>query len=121
MDRRASKLRNPILAAAVAAAFALPFQSAQADVISTDQVASDSKAQADREKVKAFLSRADAERNLIAMGVAPDTAKQRVDALSDAEVASLAGKIDTLPAGGALSNTELILIVLIVILIAILV
>lgn len=121
MDKRASKFRNPILTAAIAAAFALPLQSARAELVSTDQVAPETKAQADREKVKAFLNRTDAERKLIDMGVAPDTAKQRVDALTDAEVSNIAGKIDTLPAGGALSNTELILIVLIAILIAILI
>lgn len=121
MNRRACNLRNPILLAAVAAALALPLQSAQAELVSTEQVTVDAKAQADREKVKAFLSRADAERNLIEMGVAPETAKQRVDSLTDEEVATIAGKIDTLPAGGALSSTEVILIVLIAILIAILI
>jgi hypothetical protein len=55
------------------------------------------------------------------LGVAPETARERVDALTDAEVANLAAQIDTLPAGGALSTTEWILIVLIAILVAILI
>ncbi len=121
MDKRASKFRNSIMSAAIAAAFALPLQSAQAELVSTEQVASDVKVQADREKVRAFLSRADAQRSLVALGVEPELAKQRVDALTDAEVVTIAGKIDTLPAGGALTNTELILIVLIAILVAILI
>ena len=105
----------------IAAALALPFQSAQAELISTDEVASHARIQEERDKVRAFLSRADAQQNLVALGVESDLAKQRVDALTDAEVMNLAGKIDSLPAGGALSNSELILIVLIAILVAILI
>jgi hypothetical protein len=57
----------------------------------------------------------------VALGVKPELAKQRVDALTDAEVVSLAGKIDTLPAGGALSSTDLIIILLVAILVALLI
>ncbi|OGA39174.1 MAG: hypothetical protein A3G24_18820 [Betaproteobacteria bacterium RIFCSPLOWO2_12_FULL_62_13] len=121
MNAGASKLRNSVLSAAIAAVFALPLQSAQAELVSTEQVMSDTKVQTDREKIRAFMNRADAERNLMALGIEPELAKQRVDALTDAEVVTIAGKIDTLPAGGALTNTELILILLIAILVAILI
>jgi hypothetical protein len=40
--------------------------------------------------------------------------------MSEAEVASLAGKLDALPAGGALSNQDLILILIVVLLVVIL-
>jgi len=118
---RASSLPGSILTTAIAAAFALPPPLARAELVSTEQLVSDYGVQADREKVRAFLSRADAQREMKAMGVAPETAKQRVDALTDAEVTNLAGKIDTVPAAGRLSTTELILIVLIAILVAILI
>lgn len=118
MKTRAPRRLNSILLAAV---LALPFQSTQAGLISTEQVASDTRVQEDREKVRAFLSRSDAERNLVALGVEPDLAKQRVDALTDAEVMTLAGKIDSLPAGGALSTTDLLIIVLVAILVALLI
>jgi hypothetical protein len=118
MKTRAPKRLNLLL---IAAALTLPLQSAKAELISTDEVASHAKIQEERDKVRAFLSRTDAQQNLVALGVAPELAKQRVDALTDAEVMNLAGKIDSLPAGGALSNQELILIVLIAILVAILI
>lgn len=105
----------------IATALALPVQAARAELISTDEVVSHSSIQEERDKVQAFLSRADAQQNLVTLGVNPELAKQRVDALTDAEVVNLAGKIDSLPAGGALSNHELILIVLIAILVAILI
>ena len=43
-----------------------------------------------------------------------------VGAMNEAEVASLAGKLDALPAGGALSNQDLILILIVVLLVVIL-
>lgn len=118
MRTRASNRLNTML---LAAALVLPFQSVQAELVTTDQVASDARMQEERAKVRAFLNRADAERNLVALGVNPEFATQRVDALTDEEVVHLAGKIDSLPAGGALSNQDLILILLVVILVAILI
>jgi len=118
MKTRPSRRLNSML---LAAALALPFQSTQAELISTDQLVADARIQEERDKVRAFLNRADAERNLVASGVAPDLAQQRVDALTDAEVMHLAGKIDSLPAGGALSNQDLILILLVAILVALLI
>jgi len=118
MKMRAPKQLNLLV---IAAALALPVQAVRAELISTDEVASHSSIQKERDKVEAFLSRADAQQNLVALGVNPELAKQRVDALTDAEVMNLAGRIDSLPAGGALSNHELILIVLIAILVAILI
>lgn len=118
MNNRASRVWSSIL---FAVALAIPFQPARAELIATDQVASAAQVQADREKIRAFLNRADAERSLVALGVKPELAKQRVDALTDAEVVSLAGKIDTLPAGGYLSNTDVIIILLVAILVALLI
>ena len=118
MNIRVSKLRNSLL---FAAALALPTQSALADLVSTDQLVSDATIQVDRDKIRAFMSRADAERSLKALGVDPESAKQRVDALTDAEVVSLAGKIDTLPAGGNLSTNDIIIILLVAILVALII
>jgi len=67
------------------------------------------------------MSRADAERSLKALGVDAESAKQRVDALTDAEVISLADKIGSLPAGGNLSTNEIIIILLVAILVALIV
>jgi len=100
-----------------AALATLPVPQARAGLISTDEVASTSRAQADRDKVRTFLNRADAEKGLQALGVKPELAKQRVDALTDAEVATIAGKIDALPAGGSLGHTDIIIILLVAILV----
>ncbi|HUX90178.1 MAG TPA: PA2779 family protein [Gallionellaceae bacterium] len=73
---------------------------AQATLITTEQVAGNQAAQQDRERVRAFFDREDVKAQLQARGVSSEAAKARVDALTDNEVASIAGHIDSLPAGG---------------------
>lgn len=72
----------------------------------------------DRAKVQEFLDRANVKQRMQAMGVSGIVAGDRVGALTEQEVHALAQRIDTLPAGGALSNSDLILIVLIALLVA---
>jgi hypothetical protein len=53
-----------------------------------------------RSKVNALLARADVRAEMAARGLSAEQAQQRVQALSDDEVASLAGRMDQAPAGG---------------------
>lgn len=53
-----------------------------------------------RERIHAFFDRADVQAQLLARGVSPQDAQARVAALTDAEAAELAARIDELPAGG---------------------
>lgn len=116
MNTFACKLRHAVLIAIV---YGFLAPTAQAGLVPTEQVSADAKVQADREKIRAFMNRADAQQSLQAMGVEPESAKQRVDALTDAEVETIAGKIDALPAGGNLGNIDSKLLVLIVAIVAI--
>lgn len=75
-------------------------QTVQAAMIGTDQVISASVAQQNREKIEAALNRPDVMAQLEQMGVKKADAQARVAALTDAEAASVAGQIDSLPAGG---------------------
>lgn len=90
-----------------------------AEMVSTEQVAARQTVGVDREKLKAFVGREEVQARLQALGVQGGIAKDRVDALTDPEVAQLVQKIDTLPAGGNLSQTDIIIILLIAILVAI--
>ena len=92
---------------------------AQAEIVDTVAVAPQNQAEQDRAKVDAFIERANVKERLVAMGVTGLLAKQRVESLSEAEVHALAQRIDTLPAGGNLSNTDLILVLLIAILVVV--
>jgi hypothetical protein len=102
-----------LLALALATAFVMP--RAHAGLIATDQ-APQVQPQSERERVKALLARPEVAKQLGEVGVAPADASARVDAMTDAEVLQLAGKIDSLIAGGALSNDQLLVIVLLVVL-----
>jgi len=87
-----------------------PMQFAQAGMIGTEQVAS-AASQADRNTVLQFLGRAEVTSQLQSLGVDASTAKDRVAAMSDQEVQSLAGKIQSMPAGADTTGTVLLLLV----------
>jgi len=76
----------------------LPFQ-VNAQMIGTDQVASAAQAAAARDSVASFMNRSDVAGQLQALGLTAQDAAARVAALTDAEVARLAGQIERLPAG----------------------
>jgi hypothetical protein len=54
----------------------------------------------DYQRIVATLEREDVRAQLAARGVSPDEARARVAALTEAEAADLAARIDALPAGG---------------------
>ena len=70
----------------------------------------------ERERVKAMLERPELAQELQKMGIAPEEARARVDAMTPAEVAQVAGRLDALPAGGAMSNQDLLLVILLIVL-----
>jgi hypothetical protein len=88
----------------------MPFQFAHAGVIGTDQVVG-STAQADRTAVMNLVNRADVSSQLKALGIDPSTAKDRVAAMTDAEVQSLNGQLNALPAGA--DGTGLVVLIII--------
>lgn len=88
-----------------------PYQVAQAGMIGTDQVATSS-TQADRSTVLGFVSRADVAGQLQAMGLDAATAKDRVAAMSDAEISQLANRINSLPAGADTAGVILLILVI---------
>jgi hypothetical protein len=79
------------------------------------------KPSSERERVKAMLERPEVASELQKMGLAPADAQARVQAMSDTEVAQLAGRLDALPAGGAITNQELLLIIIVILLVALLI
>ena len=103
--------------ALIGVVFACLAGAATAEIVSTEQAVQ----QADRERVHEFLNREGVEDRLKQLGVAPAEARKRVDAMTPEEVQLVAGKIDTLAAGGALSSTDWIIILLIAIIVLIIV
>jgi hypothetical protein len=89
-----------------------PYQFATAGMIGTDKVVT-SAAQTDRTTVLNFMTRGDVQKQLQAMGVNASTAKDRVAAMSDDEVRSLAGRINSMPAGAMSDGAAILLIIVI--------
>lgn len=97
----------------IASMLALSFQAANAGMIGTDQVASGT-SQMQRTAVLNTMSRPDVANQLQSLGVDANTAKERVAAMTDAEVQSLANSMGTLPAGADTSWGWVILIALVI-------
>jgi hypothetical protein len=90
---------------------------AKAELIGTQQLTHSAQITQDRQTVDAFLARADVQAKLQELGLTQTVSAQRVAALSDSEIAELAGKINSLPAAGYLGFQELVIILLVAILV----
>ena len=84
-----------LIATLLVICIALPLPS-QAAMLATDGAL----AAAQRDQVTRILERADVQARLAALGADASAVKARVAALTDDELAQLAAKIDSLPAGG---------------------
>ena len=102
-----------VLAFGLAAALLLP--SAHAALIATEEA----QAQDERSRVKALVERPELSKALEKSGLRPQDAKARVDAMSDAEVLQLAGRLDAALAGAQVTNEQLLLIIIILLLLII--
>ena len=109
-----SSLKRMLCSFLVIAMAMLPFQSGQAAMIGSDAVIASAASQADRNTVNNFFNRADTATQLQALGVDARSAKERVSAMTDVEVASLAGKINSMPVGADSTLGTVILIALII-------
>jgi hypothetical protein len=81
----------------VASLLCLSFQTANAGLIGADQAAG--QAQTERSMVLSTLDRADVASQLLAAGVDPRAAKERVAVMSDQEVRTMMQDMQTAPAG----------------------
>jgi len=85
----------------------------QAAMIGTGQAIGSVEAQ--RGKVRSFVARADVQSQLAALGVT--AVSERVNALTDDEAQQVAGRIDTLPAGGVATEVALAVILILLLII----
>lgn len=95
-----SRLFKMLCRLLIVSLFALPFQPAMAGMISTEQALAASAGQANREALTNLLNRSDVATQLQAQGVDPQAAKLRVASMTDQEVNTLAGQVQSMPAGG---------------------
>jgi hypothetical protein len=89
-----------------------PYQIAQAGMIGTDRAVV-STSSLDRAALSSLVSRADVSSQLQSFGIDQASAQQRIAAMSDDEVRSLQGKIDSVPAGASSGGTLLVIIIIV--------
>jgi hypothetical protein len=88
------------LLATLIVVFSTPVPKAHAGLVSTEAAQVEARGVEARARLGGFLDRDDVRLALEARGIDPAEARARVDALSDAEVQAIAGRLDELPAGG---------------------
>ena len=88
-----------------------PFQMAHAGMIGTEQFVSPA-GSADRTTVLNVLSRTDVASQLQSLGINPTQARDRVQAMSDQEIATLASRLDSLPAGASDGGAVLLIVII---------
>lgn len=95
----------------VVSTIVLPYSApTRAGMIGTGQAIGSVEAQ--RGKVESFVARADVQSRLAALGVEATAVSERVNALTDDEAQQVAGRIDTLPAGGVATEVALAVILI---------
>lgn len=93
-----------------------PIASAEAAMVGTSQALAAEEGSLDRARLTSLLEREDLQRQLAAMGVDVQQAKERVASLTEAEVAQINQRFGALPAGG---NTVVGFFVLLLLILAI--
>lgn len=90
----------------------LPLGVVHAGMVTTETVIKQQSAEAtasaqsetSRERIRDLLARDDVRDEMIALGIDPAEAEARLNALTDEEVAEIAGRLDELPAGGTVGT-----------------
>lgn len=101
---------------------ALPLGTVHAGMVSTKTIIEQEKPaaaalsgeQAPRERIRDLLVRDDVRAEMIALGIAPAEAEARIAALTDQEIAEIAGRLDQLPAGEGIGLGTVLVILFIV-------
>ena len=101
-------IKNSVYVLSFLGMFFLSMGAAQAAMVSTPDILS----QEERSQLATMLERNDVQKQLMA-----EQALNRVEQMTDEEVALLNGKLAELPAGAGVNTTELLLIIILLILI----
>lgn len=88
---------------------------AQAAMISTPDVIQSQQSEYDREQLSSMLDRNDIQEKLLSMGVAPELVQDRINSMTDFEIAQLNQQINDMPAGGGILGAVVLIFIVFVI------
>ena len=86
----------------------------QAAMFTTPDVIQSQQSEYDREQLFSMLDRDDVQEKLLSMGVAPEVVQDRINSMTDFEIAQLNQQINDMPAGGILGAIVLIFVVFVI-------
>ncbi len=86
----------------------------QAAMVTTPDMLQSQQSEYDRQQLIELMDREDVQKQLLAYGVAPEQVQDRVNKMTDAEVAQLNDQIADMPAGGILGAILLIFVVFVI-------
>jgi hypothetical protein len=89
---------------------------AYSGVVTTEQLIQQQLESLDREGIVALLERSEVRQQLVDRGVDPEYARQRIAALSDAQIEQIRSEIDQLPAGSGVVGILIAVLLVLVIL-----
>lgn len=112
-----SSIMKRVMAALVSVSlvstYSLP---AYAGMVTTEQMIQEQFEALDKTALISALDREEVRQQLVDRGVDPEYAKQRIAALSDAQISEIKGNIDQLPAGGGVVGIMVAVLLVLVIL-----
>ncbi len=108
-------LRRPIAVLLSQLLALMPLLPAQAAMIGNEQIINQSQSQQTRDSLQQLLEQDTARQQLQAWGVNPEQIQNRIDSLTDSELARINQQVDTLDAGGNVLGILLVIFVVFVI------
>lgn len=85
---------------------------ATAGVYSSEQVIANQQHQYNKQQVLSFVDTAEVQSKLMQLGVSPEDAKQRIAAMTTAELDALNNELNDMPAGGIVGTIVTVLVVI---------
>lgn len=105
-------MMNKVITASIAIAVLIfTLGQATAGVYSSEQVIANQQHQYNKQQVLSFVDSAEVQNRLIELGVNPEDAKQRIAAMTTAELDTLNNELNDMPAGGIVGVIVTVLVV----------
>lgn len=108
-------LRRPIAIFLSILLALMPLLPAQAAMIGNQQIINQNQSQQTRDSLQQLLEQETARQQLQAWGVSPDQIRNRIDSLTDAELARINQQVNDLNAGGSVLGILLVIFIVFVI------
>lgn len=109
------RLGKVIPALSILAFLSIHMAPLQAAMVDNNQLIAESEQQITKQEVLSQLDRQDVQDRLVAMGVDMDDAKQRIDQMSEQELAQIAQDFEEMPAGSGIIGAMVVIFVVLVV------